>query len=104
MTEHIPNPEKFNINCSQPRSFLGLLRIKFVANHDCLPDEQSQIIYALSLLDKTVVLMVAPLMDTGVLPCNQIDKFIALFEALYGNPDRQATAKQELDGLRQINL
>ncbi len=70
LTELIPDPEKFNSNRSQLRLFLGQLRMKFITNHDRFPDEKSKIIYALSLLDRTVVLMVAPLLDTGVLPCD----------------------------------
>jgi hypothetical protein len=62
--------------------------MKLIANHDRFPDEQSKIIYRLSLLDRTVVLMVAPLLDTGVLSCNQIDDVVALLEALYRDPDR----------------
>jgi hypothetical protein len=103
MSESIPDPEKYNSNCSQLRSFLGQLRMKLITNHDQFPDEQSQIIYALSLLDQAMVLMVAPLLDTGVLPSEEIDDLITLLEALYADPDHQGTAKSELDNSRQAN-
>ncbi len=102
-TERIPDSEKFNSNCPQLCSFLGQLRMKLLTNHDHFPDEQSKIIYTLSLSDRTVVLIVAPLLDTGVLPCNRIEDLVALLEALYGDPERQGTAKRELDSLRQAN-
>ncbi len=74
-----------------------------LANHDRFPDKQSKITYTYSLLDQTVVPMVAPLLDTSVLPCNRVEGLVALLEALYGGPHRHGTTKRELDGLHQTN-
>jgi hypothetical protein len=57
----------------------------------------------MSLLDQIVVLMVAPLLDTSVLPCERIDDLITLLEALYEDPNCQGIAKCDLDNLRQAN-
>jgi hypothetical protein len=72
ITKCIPYQDKFSGNCSQLRSFLGQLCMKFIAYHDYFHNKQCKIIYVLSLLDQTVVLIVAPLLDTSVLPCDQI--------------------------------
>jgi hypothetical protein len=60
--------------------------MKFTAHQDRFLNEQSQIIYSLSLLEKNVVLMVAPLLEIGVLPCEKIDDLVILRETLYGKP------------------
>jgi hypothetical protein len=50
--------------------------------------QQSQIIYKLSLLDRPVVIVVAPLLDSGILPCSSVHKLVTILETLYGDPDR----------------
>jgi hypothetical protein len=92
MSEQIPSPDKFNSTCSLLRSFLGEVRMKFIADQDWFQNKRSQIIYTLSLLEKNVVLMVAPLLDTSVLPCEKVDDPVTLLKTLYGEPACQASA------------
>ncbi len=77
--------------------------MKFITNEDCFPNELSQFIYTSSLLEQNVVQVVAPLLDTGLLPCEKTDDIYALLEMLYGESNQLASAKHKLDCLRQAD-
>ncbi len=91
MTKHIPDAGKFNSNSCQLCSFLGQLHMKLIANYDQFTNEQSQIISLLGLLNQTMVLMVAPLLDTSVPPCVCNNNMNILLKALFRKFNCQGT-------------
>ncbi len=50
-----------------------------------------------------MVMVVASLLDSRILPCTTINKLVTILEMLYGNPNRQGMAKRELNWLSQGN-
>lgn len=103
LSEKLPDPEKYNGVRGQLRSFVGQLRMKLRHNADRFSSEESRVVYAISRMERSVVSVVAPLLDAGTLPCDTLEELVTLLERAFGDPDRQGTAKRELNALKQRN-
>ncbi len=91
---------KCNYNHSQLCASLGELCMKLIVNLDCLLGEQSKVINSSSPLNYHKVLIVA-LIHTSPILCENIDNCVTHLEIEYSKPERQASAKKEVNGFSQ---
>lgn len=97
-SDRLPDPPAFNGKRKDLPAFIRKLQYKLEGNADRFPTERSRLLYAHSRLDRDVVSLIDPLMDTDI--CN-VDQFVAFLEATYGDPNKEMTALSKLNNLKQ---
>jgi hypothetical protein len=100
--EKIPDPDEFDGNRAALRTFIDKLRLKF-GDSGRYPNEQSKLRYAFSRLKGTAFDQVCIYLLDERINLENIAALIQHFEAAFDDPDRTATAKRHLRGLRQTN-
>jgi hypothetical protein len=97
-SDRLPDPPAFNGKRKDLPSFVRKLQYKLEGNADRFPTERSRLLYAHSRLDRDVVALIDPLMDNDI---GNVDQFVAFLEATYGDPNKEMTALNKLNNLRQ---
>jgi hypothetical protein len=97
-SDRLPDPPAFNGKRKDLPAFIRKLQYKLEGNADRFPTERSRLLYAHSRLDRDVVALIDPLMDTDI---GNVDQFVAFLEATYGDPNKEMTALSKLNNLKQ---
>ena len=95
----IPDPDKYDGDRETLPNFLLQLRLKAPT----LPDEQSRLRYAISLLKDRALSQIRPHVRSGRIELDNLEALISKLEAAFGDPDRTATAERKLMALKQNN-
>ena len=95
----IPDPEKYKGDREKLRPFITQLRLKAAL----YPDHQSQLRYAVSLLEDRALDQVTPHIANDRINLDDLAGLISILETAFGDPDKVATAERKLRNLRQAN-
>lgn len=99
-----PDPDKFDGTPSKLMEFLGQLNIKLAANRDWFPTEHDKVIYACGRLSGKAsdVIMPNPEMD-NLQTIPNMHAFTSALQSAFGDPDKQTTARNQLEACKQKN-
>ena len=98
-TPKIPDPDKYDGDRESLPNFLLQLRLKAPT----LPDDQSRLRYAISLLKDRALSQIRPHVRAGRIELDNLEALISKLEAAFGDPDRVATAERKIMALKQGN-
>ena len=88
----IPDPEKYKGDREKLRPFITQLRLKAAL----YPDPQSQLYYAVSLLEDHALDQVTPHITNDRINLDNMGSLISILETAFGDPDKVATAERKL--------
>lgn len=95
LSERLPDPPMFTGKRDELPEFLYQLENKLQGNADRYPEDENKLRYALSRIGKNAAALVNPFRPTT------LAALLAVLEASYGDPNRQATAQRKLQGMSQ---
>lgn len=95
----ISDPDKFDGNRDHLRNFLLQIRLKA----GMLPDDQTRLRYAISLLKGPALDQVAAYIQNDRIDLSNLDQLTRILETAFGDPDRKSTAETKLLTIRQAN-
>jgi hypothetical protein len=97
-SNRLPDPPAFNSKRKDLPAFVRKLQYKLKGNSNRFPTKRSRLLYAHSRLNRNVVALINPLIDTDI---GNVDQFIAFLEATYSDPNKEITALNKLNNLKQ---
>ena len=92
------------LNQSQSRGWMAKLKMVIQCKHSSFPDELSKMQYAFSCLWAVALEQTLPdVWKDRKIELGDQPAFIRLLEAVFGDPDRVATAEQTISKIKQMN-
>ena len=88
----IPDPEKYKGDREKLHLFITQLRLKAAL----YPDHQSQLRYAVSLLEDHALDQLMPHITNDRINLDNVGSLISILETAFSNPDKVATAERKL--------
>jgi hypothetical protein len=100
----MPDPDKFNGDSKDLNRWLSEMSDKLTVDAACFGyDDRIMVIYTKNRLTGTAFDTVTPLFHNGRKPFNTPEELLDHVKKLFGDPDREANAWDELEGLQMKN-
>jgi retrotransposon gag protein len=97
----LPDPDKFNGDSKDLNRWLGEISDKLAVDAPCFGyDNQIMVIYAKNRLTGTAYDTITPLFHNGKRPFKTAEELVNYVKKLFGDPDREANARDELETLQ----
>jgi hypothetical protein len=97
----MPDPDKFNGDPKDLNRWVGEISDKLAVDAACFgQDNKIMVIYAKNRLTGTAYDTITPLFHNGKRPFKTPEEFLDYVKRLFGDPDREANARDELEALQ----
>ena len=97
----MPDPDKFNGDPKDLNRWLGEISDKLAVDAACFgQDNKIMVIYAKNRLTGTAYDTITPLFHNGKRPFKTPEELLDYVKRLFGDPDREANARDELEALQ----
>ena len=98
------SPDISGSDRSQSRGWIAQLLMVIQHKPAIFPDEQSKMRYAFNCLRRTAFGQILPhVREDGTIGLEDLQAFIKLLEAAFGDPDRVATTERKMREIKQMN-
>jgi len=101
--QKIPNPDKFSGERRDYRSWRSDVRLKLLGDGDLFHDEESKVIYVISLVSGDAKSHIIPYVRPGGVLFPDVNSIFTVLDAAYEDPDIKDAALRKLRKLKQGN-
>jgi hypothetical protein len=102
-SQKIPDPDKFSGERKHYRSWRSDVRLKLLGDGDLFRDEDSKVIYVISLVSGDAKNHIIPYVRPGGVLFSDVDSIFGVLDAAYEDPDVKDAALRKLRKLKQGN-